>query len=56
LNNELPGTYNLIHILCTEQFMNLICLLYIFLKQLVKDYQAWATGDTSRQPLGTGEI
>ncbi|XP_020085531.1 uncharacterized protein LOC109708272 [Ananas comosus] len=27
-----------------------------FLKQLVKDYQAWASGDTSRQPLGTGEI
>ncbi|KAK2969066.1 hypothetical protein RJ640_021105 [Escallonia rubra] len=27
-----------------------------FMAQLVKDYQAWATGDTSRQPLGTGEI
>ncbi|ESR49790.1 hypothetical protein CICLE_v10032582mg [Citrus x clementina] len=27
-----------------------------FMSQLVKDYQAWATGDTSRQPLGTGEI
>lgn len=27
-----------------------------FLNQLVKDYQAWASGDTSRQPLGTGEI
>ncbi|XP_038979459.1 uncharacterized protein SYNPCC7002_A1590-like isoform X5 [Phoenix dactylifera] len=25
-----------------------------FLKQLVKDYQAWASGDISRQPLGTG--
>ncbi|XVE68753.1 hypothetical protein DITRI_Ditri09bG0094800 [Diplodiscus trichospermus] len=24
--------------------------------ELVKDYQAWASGDTSRQPLGTGEI
>ncbi|KAD7479976.1 hypothetical protein E3N88_03112 [Mikania micrantha] len=24
--------------------------------QLVKDYQAWASGDTSRQPLGTGSI
>ncbi|KAL8193147.1 hypothetical protein R6Q57_027051 [Mikania cordata] len=24
--------------------------------QLVKDYQAWASGDTSRQPLGTGRI
>ncbi|XP_058081992.1 uncharacterized protein LOC131230201 isoform X2 [Magnolia sinica] len=24
-----------------------------FLTQLVKDYQAWASGDTSRQPLGT---
>ncbi|KAK7277262.1 hypothetical protein RIF29_18413 [Crotalaria pallida] len=27
-----------------------------FMSQLVKDYQAWASGDTSRQPLGTGEI
>ncbi|CAK7325360.1 unnamed protein product [Dovyalis caffra] len=25
-----------------------------FMAQLVKDYQAWASGDTSRQPLGTG--
>lgn len=24
--------------------------------QLVKDYKAWASGDTSRQPLGTGKI
>ncbi|KAH6801737.1 RAP release 2 [Perilla frutescens var. frutescens] len=27
-----------------------------FMSQLMKDYQAWASGDTSRQPLGTGEI
>ncbi|XP_042377983.1 uncharacterized protein SYNPCC7002_A1590-like [Zingiber officinale] len=27
-----------------------------FLAQLIKDYQAWASGDTSRQPLGTGQI
>ncbi|KAM7526842.1 hypothetical protein LguiA_016744 [Lonicera macranthoides] len=27
-----------------------------FLAQLVKDYIAWASGDPSRQPLGTGEI
>ncbi|XP_010243183.1 PREDICTED: uncharacterized protein LOC104587326 [Nelumbo nucifera] len=27
-----------------------------FMTQLVKDYQAWASGDTSRQPLGTGKI
>ncbi|XVE99182.1 hypothetical protein REPUB_Repub03eG0175300 [Reevesia pubescens] len=27
-----------------------------FMSQLGKDYQAWASGDTSRQPLGTGEI
>ncbi|KAK6271077.1 hypothetical protein POUND7_008175 [Theobroma cacao] len=26
------------------------------IKELVKDYQAWASGDASRQPLGTGEI
>lgn len=27
-----------------------------FMSQLVRDYQAWASGDRSRQPLGTGEI
>ncbi|XP_027104890.1 uncharacterized protein [Coffea arabica] len=27
-----------------------------FMAQLVKDYHAWASGDTSRQPLGTGKI
>lgn len=27
-----------------------------FMAQLVKDYQAWASGDSTRQPLGTGEI
>ncbi|CAK8571192.1 unnamed protein product [Lathyrus sativus] len=27
-----------------------------FMSQLVKDYQAWASGNASRQPLGTGEI
>ncbi|XP_061374701.1 uncharacterized protein LOC133316921, partial [Gastrolobium bilobum] len=27
-----------------------------FMSQLVKDYQAWASGDMSRQPIGTGEI
>uniref|UniRef100_A0A2P2NFB8 Uncharacterized protein LOC105130684 isoform X1 n=1 Tax=Rhizophora mucronata TaxID=61149 RepID=A0A2P2NFB8_RHIMU len=27
-----------------------------FMAQLVKDYQAWASGDMSRQPLGTGKI
>lgn len=27
-----------------------------FMSQLVKDYQAWASGNTSRQPLGSGEI
>lgn len=37
--------------------------LFIFFKwfslllfQLVKDYKAWASGDASRKPLGTGEI
>ncbi|XP_072956802.1 uncharacterized protein [Typha angustifolia] len=37
-----------------EQLLRL--MLPRFLKQLVKDYQAWASGDTSRQPLGTGQI
>ncbi|RAL42699.1 hypothetical protein DM860_009206 [Cuscuta australis] len=27
-----------------------------FMAQLVKDYQAWASGDTSRRPLGNGQI
>jgi hypothetical protein len=27
-----------------------------FVAQLVKDYEAWASGDSSRKPLGTGEI
>ncbi|KAL0907476.1 hypothetical protein M5K25_021890 [Dendrobium thyrsiflorum] len=27
-----------------------------FLNQLVKDYQAWASGDDSRKAIGTGEI
>jgi hypothetical protein len=45
--------------LCTvEPFMfSLIDVLFLFLVvQLVKDYQAWASGDSTRQPLGTGEI
>ncbi|GMI86254.1 hypothetical protein like AT5G04440 [Hibiscus trionum] len=37
-----------------EQILGL--MLPRFMAQLVKDYQAWASGDTSRQPLGTGEI
>ncbi|ERN04770.1 uncharacterized protein LOC18432933 isoform X2 [Amborella trichopoda] len=27
-----------------------------FMAQLEKDYKAWASGDASRQPLGTGEM
>ncbi|KAK4750258.1 hypothetical protein SAY87_027707 [Trapa incisa] len=27
-----------------------------FMAQLVNDYNAWASGDTSRQPMGTGKI
>eukprot|EP00897_Mesotaenium_endlicherianum_P007755 jgi/Mesen1/7007/ME000365S06139 len=27
-----------------------------FLEQLQKDYQAWASGDETRKPLGTGEL
>ncbi|KAJ0047004.1 hypothetical protein Pint_05940 [Pistacia integerrima] len=37
-----------------EQILKL--MLPRFMAQLVKDYQAWATGNSSRQPLGTGEI
>lgn len=27
-----------------------------FLAQLQKDYELWASGDSSRQPIGTGEL
>ena len=27
-----------------------------FLQQLERDYQAWASGDESRKPLGTGDL
>ena len=27
-----------------------------FLKQLQKDYELWAAGDESRNPIGTGEL
>ena len=27
-----------------------------FLQQLEQDYQAWASGDDSREPLGTGDL
>ncbi|XP_021897901.1 uncharacterized protein LOC110814662 [Carica papaya] len=37
-----------------EQILGL--MLPRFMAELVKDYQAWASGNTSRQPLGTGEI
>ncbi|KAJ8765952.1 hypothetical protein K2173_020468 [Erythroxylum novogranatense] len=37
-----------------EQILGL--MLPRFMAQLVKDYQAWASGDASRQPLGTGQI
>ncbi|GAB2276831.1 hypothetical protein Dimus_011544 [Dionaea muscipula] len=37
-----------------EQILEIV--LPRFMAQLVKDYQAWASGDTSRQPLGTGQI
>ncbi|KAM0938900.1 hypothetical protein DsansV1_C22g0172991 [Dioscorea sansibarensis] len=37
-----------------EQLLRL--MLPRFLRQLEKDYRAWASGDTSRQPLGTGKI
>ncbi|KAF5729451.1 hypothetical protein HS088_TW21G01617 [Tripterygium wilfordii] len=37
-----------------EQILKL--MLPRFMAQLAKDYQAWASGDTSRQALGTGQI
>ncbi|XP_038883978.1 uncharacterized protein SYNPCC7002_A1590 isoform X1 [Benincasa hispida] len=62
VNIEIPFAFRAIPIQAIEsagtQVLEQILKLMLprFTAQLVKDYQAWASGDTSRQPLGTGEI
>lgn len=62
VNIDVPFAFRLIPIQVVESAGNqvleqiLMIMLPRFMAQLVKDYQAWASGDTSRQPLGTGEI
>ncbi|KAI4346454.1 hypothetical protein L6164_007349 [Bauhinia variegata] len=59
---EVPFAFRLISVQAiesagTQVFEQLFrIVLPRFMAQLVKDYQAWASGDTSRQPLGTDEI
>lgn len=60
LNNGLnKWKFSLLFLVCGGiVFILKMFWLYLFslLFQLVKDYKAWATGDASRQPLGTGKI
>lgn len=59
---EIPSAFSLIPVQAIEstgtQVLEQVLRIMLprFTAQLVKDYQAWASGDTSRQPLGTGEI
>nr|GMD37078.1 uncharacterized protein LOC109192591 [Ipomoea batatas] len=62
VNIEIPFAFRALPVQAIEstgaQVLNQILgvMLPRFMAQLVKDYQAWAKGDTSRQPLGTGQI
>ncbi|KAM4094398.1 hypothetical protein ACB094_06G192400 [Castanea mollissima] len=59
---EIPSAFSLIPVQAIEstgtQVLEQVLRIMLprFTAQLVKDYEAWASGDTSRQPLGTGEI
>ncbi|KAG9136629.1 hypothetical protein Leryth_020272 [Lithospermum erythrorhizon] len=59
---EIPFAFRAIPIQAFESAGNQVLeqilriMLPRFMSQLVRDYQAWASGDTSRQPLGTGQI
>ncbi|KAL5709729.1 hypothetical protein ACHQM5_020385 [Ranunculus cassubicifolius] len=59
---EIPFAFRLIPVEAIESTgrqvldQTLKIILPRFMEQLRKDYQAWATGDASRQPLGTGKI
>ncbi|KAF3624083.1 putative histone H2B-like [Capsicum annuum] len=62
VNIEIPFAFRAIPVQVIEstgsQVLDQILRIMLprFMAQLVKDYQAWASGDTSRQPLGTGQI
>ncbi|MCD7447241.1 hypothetical protein HAX54_026360 [Datura stramonium] len=62
VNIEVPFAFRAIPVQAIEstgsQVLDQILRIMLprFMAQLVKDYQAWASGDTSRQPLGTGQI
>lgn len=62
VNIEIPFAFRAIPVQAIEstgsQVLDQILRIMLprFMAQLVKDYQAWASGDTSRQPLGTGQI
>ncbi|XP_059315592.1 uncharacterized protein LOC132066264 [Lycium ferocissimum] len=62
VNIEIPFAFQAIPVPAIEstgaQVLDQILKIMLprFMAQLVKDYQAWASGDTSRQPLGTGQI
>lgn len=62
VNIEIPFAFRAIPVQAIEstgsQVLDQILRIMLprFMAQLVKDYQAWASGDTSRQALGTGQI
>ncbi|XP_009764361.1 uncharacterized protein LOC107790384 [Nicotiana tabacum] len=62
VNIEIPFAFRAIPVQAIEstgaQVLDQILRIMLprFMAQLAKDYQAWASGDTSRQPLGTGQI
>ncbi|KAL3338269.1 hypothetical protein AABB24_030423 [Solanum stoloniferum] len=62
VNIEIPFAFRAIPVQAIEstgsQVLDQILRIMLprFMAQLLKDYQAWASGDTSRQPLGTGQI
>lgn len=62
VNIEIPFAFRAIPVQAIEstgsQVLDQILRIMLprFMAQLVKDYQAWASGDASRQPLGTGQI
>lgn len=62
VNIEIPFAFRAIPVQAIEssgaQVLEQILKLMLprFMAQLVKDYQAWASGDASRQALGTGQI
>lgn len=62
VNIEIPFAFRAIPVQAIEstgsQVLDQILRIMLprFMAQLVKDYKAWASGDTSRQPLGTGQI